>query len=237
MLDWVRTVAFSIVFYGSSILIVATSPLSALFGRRQLQRHVHFWADTLYWSARLILGIDMRIEGAMPEGPVLFAAKHQSMYETVALVRVLEAPAMVMKRELSDIPVWGWSARRYGMIVVDRAASASALRGMMREAKETLADGRSVLIFPEGTRVDVGETPKLKSGLAGLYRMLGLPVVPIALDSGRVWPLKGPSRPGIVTVRFGEPIPPGLPRPELEARVHAAINALESVVGPAEIGA
>jgi 1-acyl-sn-glycerol-3-phosphate acyltransferase len=140
-----------------------------------------------------------------------------------------------MKRELSEIPVWGWSARRYGMIVVDRAASASALRGMMREARETLAGGRSVLIFPEGTRVDVGEAPELKSGLAGLYRMLGLPVVPIALDSGKVWPRKGPMKPGIVTMRFGEPIPTGLPRPELEARVHAAINELESVVGPAEI--
>lgn len=227
MLDWVRTIAFSIVFYGLSFVIVLTSPISALFGPKQLRRHVHFWADTLYWSARLIVGIDMRIEGEMPTGGVLFAAKHQSIYETIALVRVLEAPAMVMKRELSEIPVWGWSARHYGMIVVDRAASASALRGMMKEARATLAGGRTVLIFPEGTRVDVGEMPELKSGLAGLYRMLGLPVVPIALDSGRVWPLKGPMRPGIVTVRFGEPIPTGLPRQELEARVHAAINELE----------
>lgn len=227
MLNWVRTILFSIVFYGLSFVIVLTSPISALFGPKQLRRHVHLWADTLYWSARLIVGIDMRIEGEMPTGGALFAAKHQSIYETIALVRVLEAPAMVMKRELSEIPVWGWSARHYGMIVVDRAASASALRGMMKEARATLAGGRTVLIFPEGTRVDVGETPPLKSGLAGLYRMLGLPVVPIALDSGHVWPLKGPMRPGIVTVRFGEAIPTGLPRDELEARVHAAINELE----------
>jgi len=227
MLNWVRTVAFSIVFYGLSFLIVITSPISALFGPKQLRRHVHFWADTLYWTARLIAGIDIRVEGDMPAGAVLFAGKHQSIYETIALVRVLETPAMVMKRELSDIPVWGWSARRYGMIVVDRAASAAALRGMMREARETLAGGRSVLIFPEGTRVNVGEMPELKSGLAGLYRMLGLPVVPIALDSGKVWPRKGPMKPGIVTIRFGEPIPTGLPRPELEARVHTAINELE----------
>lgn len=228
MLDWVRTIAFSIVFYGLSVPIVLTAPISALFGQRPLLRHVHVWADVLYWSARLILGIDIRIEGELPVGPVLYAAKHQSMYETVALVRVLHEPAMVMKRELSDIPVWGWSARHYGMIAVDRAASATALRKIMREAKETLAGGRSVLIFPEGTRVDVGQTPELKSGLAGLYRMLGLPVVPIALNSGTVWPLKGPQRPGIVTVRLGEMIPPGLPREELEARVHAAINALET---------
>jgi len=228
MLNWVRTIVFSIVFYGLSVPIVLTAPISALFGQRPLLRHVHVWADMLYWSARLILGIDMRIEGALPVGPVLYASKHQSMYETVALVRVLHEPAIVMKRELSDIPVWGWSARRYGMIVVDRSASAKALRAMMREAKETLAGGRSVLIFPEGSRMPVGETPELKSGLAGLYRMLGLPIVPIALDTGKVWPLHGPQRPGVVTVRLGEPIPPGLPREEVEARVHAAINALEN---------
>jgi 1-acyl-sn-glycerol-3-phosphate acyltransferase len=98
---------------------------------------------------------------------------------------------------------------------------------MMRDAKTALGEGRSVLIFPEGTRVLPGEMPPLKAGFAGLYRMLGLPVVPIALDTGKVWPRKGPKRPGVVTLRFGEPIPPGLPRAEIEARVHAAINVLE----------
>jgi len=132
-----------------------------------------------------------------------------------------------MKQELADIPVWGWAARRYGVIVVDREASAGALRRMLREAKVALDAGRSIVIFPEGTRVAPGEQPPLKAGFAGLYQMLKLPVVPVALDSGTVWPRRGPKRPGVVTIRFGEAIPPGLPRKEAEALVHAAINALE----------
>jgi 1-acyl-sn-glycerol-3-phosphate acyltransferase len=158
---------------------------------------------------------------------VLYAAKHQSMYETIELSRLLNRPAIVMKQELASIPVWGWAARRYGVIVVDREASAGALRRMLREAKVALEAGRSILIFPEGTRVTPGEQPPLKAGFAGLYQMLKLPVVPIALDSGRVWPRKGWKRPGVVTIRFGEPVPPGSPRKQAEGVVHAAINALE----------
>jgi 1-acyl-sn-glycerol-3-phosphate acyltransferase len=226
-MNWVRTVLFSAVFYGLSFFIVLTVPVSALFGPKALRRHVHFWADTLYWSARLCAGIDVRVEGTIPDGQFLFAGKHESMYETIAMVRFLDAPAIVMKQELASIPIWGWAARRYGMIVVDRAASAGALRNMMRDAKTALGEGRSVLIFPEGTRVPPGESPELKAGFAGLYRMLGLPVVPVALDTAKVWPRHGAKRPGVVTLRFGEPIPTGLPRAEIEARVHAAINVLQ----------
>jgi 1-acyl-sn-glycerol-3-phosphate acyltransferase len=113
------------------------------------------------------------------------------------------------------------------VIVIDRAGAGQAMRQMMREARAALDGGRSIVLFPEGTRVRPGERPPLRAGFAGLYRALGVPVVPVALDSGRVWPRKGPKRAGMVTFRFGEPVPPGLPRAEAEARVHAAINALE----------
>lgn len=226
-----RTILFSLVFYGLSFFIVLTVPISALIGPRALRGHVHFWTDVHDWSVRVLLGIRIRVEGAVPEGQYLFAAKHQAMFETIALVAVLGEPAIVMKQELASIPIWGWAARRYGMIIVDRTASASAMRAMMRDAKAALGEGRSVLIFPEGTRVNPGETPELKAGFAGLYRMLGLPVVPIALDSGKVWPRKGPKRPGVVTLRIGETIPAGLPRREIEAKVHAAINVLERGAG------
>lgn len=233
-----RSILFAIFFYGLSVPVVLFVPLSALFGRAALRRYANGWAGLMGWSARAILGIDARIEGVMPKGPVLFAAKHESLYEAIELTRMLGSPATVMKRELADIPIWGWAARRYGIIVIDRSGSAAALRSMMREARAALAEGRSVLIFPEGTRVLPGEAPPLLSGFAGLYRILGLPVVPIAVDSGQVWPRRGVQRPGIITFRFGEPIPPGLPRKEAEARVHAAINALQpSIVGPAEIRA
>lgn len=227
MIAWLRTLVFQILFLLVSVPNVLLTPLAALFGRRAVRGVAHGWIRIFELLARIVLGIDMRIEGEIPAGPALFAAKHQSLYETFVLARLLRSPGIVMKRELAQIPVWGWAARRYGMIVVDREASAKALRGMMRDAETVLAEGRSVVIFPEGTRVAPGETPPLLSGFAGLYRLLKLPVVPVAVKSGHVWPRKGPKRPGTVVLHFGEPIPPGLPRAEVEARVHAAINRFE----------
>lgn len=225
-MDWLRTILFSLIFYGLSVPMVLATPIVALIGNAALRRYVSGWIALMRWLARWILGISVRIEGQIPDGPVLFAAKHESLFEAIDLTRLLRAPATVMKRELARIPVWGWAARRYGVIVVDRAANAAALRAMMKDARSALAQSRSVLIFPEGTRVAPGEAPPLRAGFAGLYRMLDLPVVPVAVDSGKVWPRRGPKRPGVVTFRFGAIIPPGLPRAEAEAQVHAGINAL-----------
>lgn len=225
-MDRVRGVLFAIAFYGLSVPIVLLAPVMALFGQRAFRGWVLRWTEYHAWCARHLAGIRTRIEGAPLDAPALYAAKHQSFFETFELVRMLDAPAVVMRQEFARIPVWGWAARRYGVIVIDRSGAASALRQMMREARAAGAEGRSVILFPEGTRSPPGEAPPLKSGLAGLYRAVGLPVVPVALDSGRVWPKRGPMRPGVVTFRFGAPIPPGLPRAEAEARVHAGINVL-----------
>lgn len=225
--NWCRTIAFMIVFYGLSVPVVALAPVSALFGQRVMIGWAHGWARLHRWAARTILGIHVRVEGDVPTTPTLFASKHQAMFETLELQLLLGGPAMVLKRQLMRIPFWGWSARLYGAIAVDREASAKALRGMVREAEAAKAAGRSVIVYPEGTRVSPGATPPLRSGFAGLYRALALPTVPIALDTGRLLPRRGARRPGVVTIRLGAPIPPGLPRREVEARVHAAINALE----------
>lgn len=227
MIARLRTLAFMIVFYGGSVPIVLATPLTAMFGHRALVANVHVWSRLHRWAAKRLLGIESRFTGGVSASPAFYAAKHQAMYETLELALVLGNPVVVIKRELAGIPVWGWAVRQYGAIIVDRDASSSALRQMMREAKIALDQGRSVLIFPEGTRVRPGETPPLKSGFAGLYRVLDLPVVPIAIDSGKCWPKTGPKRPGIVDFRFGEAIPPKLPREEIEERVHAAINVLE----------
>lgn len=225
-MNFLRTLAFSIFFYGLSVLLVLLVPLVALLGGDSLRTYAMAWVALMTWSSRWILGIRVKIEGTIPKGPVLFAGKHESIFEALELSRLLGSPATVMKRELAQIPLWGWAARRYGVIIVNRTANAAALRSMLKDARAALAQGRSVLIFPEGTRVKPGEAPALRSGFAGLYRMLDLPVVPIAVQSGHVWPRHGIKKPGVVTFRFLDPIPPGLSRAEAEARVHAGINAL-----------
>lgn len=227
MADHVRTLLFSILFYGLSVPIVLAAPIVALFGTATLRRYSMAWAGLGLLLAHQILGIRVAVAGQRVDGPALYAVKHQAMYETLAMAAMLDAPAIVMKQELARIPVWGWVARRYGVIVIDRAGSAKALRAMMKEARAAVAEGRSVVIFPEGTRTPPGETPPLRSGFAGLYRAIGLPVVPVACETGKVWPRTGPKRPGTVTFLFGDPLPPGLPREDIEAAVHRGINAFE----------
>ncbi len=227
MIAWLRTLIFRVIFYTVSFPIVASVPISALFGQHVVIVHATVWTRFHRWAARVILGVHVRVEGTRPVGPALYASKHQAMFETLELQSLLDGPAMVIKEELANLPIWGWAARRYGALVIDRSASATALRQMMRDGKAAKAAGRSVLIFPEGTRVKPGETPPLKSGFAGLYRALAMPTVPIALDSGILMPKTGAKHPGVITIRFGEVIPPGLPREEIDARVHAAINSLE----------
>ncbi|KQM62517.1 glycerol acyltransferase [Sphingomonas sp. Leaf17] len=228
MIAWLRTLLFRIVFYGGSVVIVGTAPLVAkAFGQAVLVRHARVWSRFHHWCARVLLGIRIVIEGQRPREPVLYAVKHQGMFETIEGCDLFGGPTIVIKRELTNIPVWGWVAQAYGAIVVDREGSAKMLRQMMAEATVAKATGRSILIFPEGTRVSPGEQPPLRSGFAGLYRVLKMPVVPVAMDSGVLVPRKGAKRAGVMTFRFGAAIPPGLPREEIEARVHAAINALD----------
>ena len=226
-----RSALFALVFYAGSVVAVLLSFPVSLLGTRAIRAWAHGWMRFHRVCASLLLGIRSRIEGAPPRGAVLVAVKHQSMYETIEIMLMLEEPAVVLKRELAYLPLWGWVVRRYGAIPVDREGGAAALRAMMRAAGEAIAEGRPIVIFPEGTRVAPGEQPPLQPGFAGLYRALRLPVVPVAVDSGRLWPRhRFVKRTGIVTFRFGEPVPPGLPRGEIEAAVHQAINGLESAM-------
>ena len=161
---------------------------------------------------------------------MLIAVKHQSMYETIEIVRLANTPVIVLKRELTRIPLFGWMTRRYGVIPVDRGAGAKALRELIVLGRAAVADQRQVIIYPEGTRVPPGRTPPLRPGFAGLYRALGMPVIPVAVDSGRLWGRGLVKRSGTVRFLIGQPIEAGLDRKEIEQRVHAAINALE--LGP-----
>ena len=221
----VRSLIYYPVFYGISTFLVMASVLSIPFGRERLRKTVRLWALWHRWCLRKIVGISVRVEGELPQEPALFAIKHESFFEAIDAPVLLHFPSVFAKRELFQIPGWGRAALVYGLIPVARDDGAKALRQMIAKARERAKEGRPLVIFPEGTRVPHGQTAPLQSGFAGVYKLLGLPVVPVAVNSGplyhRLW-----KRSGTVTYKFGEKIPSGLPREEIEARVRNAINAL-----------
>jgi 1-acyl-sn-glycerol-3-phosphate acyltransferase len=223
-----RSLLYTALFYAGTTLWVLAGVVASLFGRRPTLAVVLSWVDLNHWLTRHVLGIHTNLEGVIPQGAYLIAVKHESMFETTEMVRLSKLPVIVIKRELADIPLFGFLTRRYGVIPVDRKAGAKALREMVAAGQRAVKSGRPVMIFPEGTRVRSGSAPPLRSGFAGLYRALNLPVIPVAVNSGRLWGRGMVHRPGIVTFKVGETIPAGLRRDEIEARVHTAINALQA---------
>ena len=228
-----RSIVFAIIFYPLTMVFCIAGIAARVAGRPATLAVVRSWMNSFRWLTRHLLHIDTFIEGALPDGPHLVAVKHQSMFETIEVARLTNLPIVVYKKELSRIPLFGGVTRAYGVIAVERSAGAKALRSLVTEGRKALAEKRSVIIYPEGTRVPVGQAPPLQSGFAGLYRALGLPVLPVAIDSGRLWQRGIRKYGGVITIRFGAAIPAGLGRGEIEERVHAAINALE--LGP-EVG-
>jgi 1-acyl-sn-glycerol-3-phosphate acyltransferase len=222
-----RSLLWAAIFYSATLLWVLAGLLASLFGPRPTLAVVLSWVELNHSLCKHLLGIRIRVLGAIPPGPHLIAVKHQSMLETLEMVRISKLPVIVMKKELADIPLFGFLTRRYGVIAVERSAGAKALREMVAAGKNAVSSRRPILIFPEGTRVRPGQTPPLRPGFAGLYRAVGLPVVPVAVDSGRLWGRGLTKHSGLVTLLVGETIPRGLKREEIEERVHRAINALE----------
>lgn len=220
-----RSLLFYLVFYTGSIFYTSGSLLVLPFSARAFRKVVRGWSQFHRVCARVLLGIRIRIEGEPPSGPAFYAMKHESFFEAIDTPALFRNPSVFAKEELFSIPLWGPSARAYGLVPVARDQGPKALRAMIAAAKQLVAIGRPLAIFPEGTRVPHGTEPKLQSGFAGLYKLLGLPVIPVAVNSGPIYHRRWKKN-GVVTYRFGEPIPPGLPRDEAEARVHAAINAL-----------
>lgn len=221
-----RSVLFALLFYPGTLLYCLTVMAVSPFGSAPVQRVVHGWSGFHRLLLRHVLGIRFEWDGEIPTGAYLVAVKHETMVEAIDTLSFARTPVVVMKRELAYMPIFGWVTRRYGVIPVDRDAGARALREMLALGKKARADNRPIVIFPEGTRVPVGTQPPLRAGFAGLYRAVGLPVVPVAVDSGRLWQGGFVKRPGTIRFKVGEVIPPGLKRDEVEARVHAAINAL-----------
>lgn len=227
MLTAIRSLLFMLVFYSGSLFFVLIAMLAGWFSTSAVHWIATNWSRFHRLCARWLLGQKVQVVGDLPLGPYLYIIKHESMFETIDMLCLFDRPAVVAKRELLDIPLWGRVAQRYGLIPIERSGGASAMRVLRAAARAANAQGRAVCVFPEGTRVPHGEAPPLKAGFAGLYVLLGLPVVPIAIDSGRVSPRgKFLKRSGTITYKVGEIVPTGLDRQEAEARVHAAINAL-----------
>jgi len=223
MIGFIGAILFHLVFYIGSFIVASSIALGAR-SREWVRAGSHIWAAWFVWCARVFLGITFTVRGRIPQEGVIVASKHQSAYETILTLYLFHHPAVVMKAELRKIPIWGFVSAQHGSIFVERGKGGSALKSMLRQSRARVAEGRPIFIFPEGTRVPVGTAPPLKAGLSGVYSGLGLPVVPIALDAGEYWTRNFVKRRGVITLAFLPDIPGGLPRDELEQRVHTAIN-------------
>ena len=208
-----RTVLFNLCFYANTILYMIVCLPVFLLPRPVLWRAVNSWVSVNLWLLRTICGITFEFHGLerIPPGPLLVAAKHQSTGETYALLKLFADPTYVLKRELMWLPLFGWYCLKARMIPVDRGARAGVLIALVKRARQEIARERQIIIFPEGTRRAPDAEPDYKHGVAFLYGKLGVPCLPIALNSGLYWPRRSwHMRPGIIRVEILDPIPPGM---------------------------
>lgn len=222
-----RSAIFNVVFYVNLILFLVVGSPFFLAPRLWAIRALQLWAKTSVWWLKVICGVDMEVRGHenIPAGPIMVAGKHHSFWETFAILPLLDDPAMVLKKELTYIPLFGWFALKFRMIAVERSAGSAALRNLMKRAKEEIAAGRQIVIMPEGTRKGPDDPPDYKPGAAALYGQLDVPCVPFGLNAGLFWPRRKFLRhPGTIIIEFLPAIPAGLPRAEFQRRLQEAIE-------------
>ncbi|MBK1970531.1 MULTISPECIES: lysophospholipid acyltransferase family protein [Brevundimonas] len=229
----VRSLIFTLWLYLSMPLFAVGLSPALLMPHGVAMGVIKLWARFVLFGLRWIAGVKVEVRGLehRPTGPALIAAKHQGMLDVIAPFAFLDDACFVMKKELMPLPFFGWFAWKTKMIAVDRAAHAKALKDMVRQTRARLAEGRQILIFPEGTRTTPGEPADYKPGVAAIYRDVEAPCWPIATNSGVHWPAHGFKRyPGTVVFEFLPPIPAGLKRAafmaELESRIEGASTAL-----------
>ena len=227
MLVIFRSVVFNFLFYIVLVAYLAVATVALLLPRRTMLGVARAWAKTNLWMLRVICGMKADFRGLekIPRGGLIIASKHQSMWETFALLPHIDDPTFILKRELMWIPLFGWGLWKAQMIPVNRGARGPALAAMTARAKFEVERGRQIVIFPEGTRRPPGAEPQYKFGVAFLYAETGVPCVPVALNSGLFWPRRSFRRyPGTVVVQVCDPIAPGLEKQELIARLQDVIE-------------
>lgn len=234
---YLRSLVFNILFYGvTAILAVLLLPALVLPGAAARQL-AWLWGTVVVASLRVAGGTHRVTGDVMRDRQVIYAAKHQSAWETIVLAMLLEAPIIVLKKELLRLPLLGWYFQRAGCIAVDRKAGMRALNLLRRDARLAASSGRSILIFPQGTRVAPGGSAPYQIGVFALYDATALPVVPIALNSGHVWGRNSwLKRPGRITVEFLSPIEPGLRRRQFMARLEDDIETRMKVLDSGRYG-
>lgn len=228
-----RSIVFAIVFYVTTALFLVLGSWLLFAPRSWAMAGLRLHAVVCVWLLKVIAGTELAVRGhdKVPKGACLVVSKHQSAWDTFGLVPLFRDPAIVLKDELKWIPFYGWFCVKFQHILVKRDKAAKALKAMTTDAARKAAEGREIVIFPEGTRQAPGAPPDYKPGYVALYESLGVPCVPLALNSGLFWPRREILRyPGTIVVEFLDPIPPGLPRKEfralLEARLEDAASRL-----------
>jgi 1-acyl-sn-glycerol-3-phosphate acyltransferase len=223
----VRSLLFNLVFYLNLGVLLLGAFLTLALPRRAVLGMAKLWGRTSVWLLRVICGTNVEFRGVekLPKGPLIVAAKHQSTWETFALLWLFEDFTFIVKRELMWIPIFGWCMWRGGMVAVDRGAGSQALHAMTVRAIKEIRSGRQLVIFPEGTRRAPGAEPRYKFGVAHLYEQIGVPCVPVALNSGLFWPRRAFLRlPGTIVVEFLDPIAPGLDKDAFFQRLQSDIE-------------
>ena len=227
VLIFLRSLVYNVLFYFLLILWFIVASPTFVMPRAALMTIVRLWSRQNTWLLRVVCNVKVEYRGVekIPKGPLVVASKHQSMWETFALLQWFDQPLYILKRELTRIPFFGWYAIKAGMIAVDRGAGGRALLKMVRQASEEVRRGRQLIIFPEGTRRPPGAPPDYKPGVAQLYVTCRESCLPVALNSGLFWPRRTFMRyPGTLVVEFLDPVPPGLPRDEFLARIASVIE-------------
>ena len=229
----IKSLLFMLWLYGSMFVMSIVCSPALLMPRRASVAIIKLWARWTMSMVRLLCGIRIEFRGLehKPVGPALIAGKHLSMLDTIAPFLILDDPCYVLKEELIKLPFFGWFAARSGMVAVRREDAAKALKKMVADCRDRLTEARQIIIFPEGTRSELGDDPDYKPGVAALYRDLEVPCHLLATNSGVYWPAHGiDRRPGVVVYEFLPPLPAGLKRPELMRQMREQIESASNTL-------